>query len=63
MAGDPQKSRLLADPIAPNVKKLILWDIDGTLIVSHGAGVRAMERALTERFGVSCDLGQIDLSE
>ena len=60
MAGDPQKSRLLADPIAPNVKKLILWDIDGTLIVSHGAGVRAMERALTERFGVSCDLGQID---
>jgi phosphoglycolate phosphatase-like HAD superfamily hydrolase len=42
------------------VKKLILWDIDGTLIKSHGAGVRAMERALTKRFGVTCDLGQID---
>lgn len=42
------------------MKKLILWDIDGTLIVSHGAGVRAMERALTKRFGVKCDLGQID---
>ena len=41
-------------------KKLILWDIDGTLIVSHGAGVRAMERALTQRFGVKCDLGKID---
>jgi phosphoglycolate phosphatase len=42
------------------VKKLILWDIDGTLIVSHGAGVRAMEKALTRRFGVTCDLRQID---
>jgi phosphoglycolate phosphatase len=42
------------------MKKLILWDIDGTLIVSHGAGVRAMEKALTKRFGVTCDLGKID---
>ena len=43
-----------------DVKKLILWDIDGTLIVSHGAGVRAMEKALVKRFGVTCDLSQID---
>lgn len=43
-----------------SAKKLILWDIDGTLIVSHGAGVRAMELALTKRFGVTCDLHQID---
>jgi phosphoglycolate phosphatase len=42
------------------VKKLILWDIDGTIIVSHGAGVRAMEKALTKRFGVTCDLTRID---
>ena len=42
------------------VKKLILWDIDGTLIVSHGAGFRAMERALTKRFGLKCDMRQID---
>lgn len=42
------------------MKKLILWDIDGTLIVSHGAGVRAMEKALTKRFGVKVDLGAID---
>jgi phosphoglycolate phosphatase-like HAD superfamily hydrolase len=41
------------------VKKLILWDIDGTLIVSHGAGVRAMEKALAKRFGVKVDLGSI----
>jgi len=42
------------------VKKLILWDIDGTIIVSHGAGVRAMEKALAKRFGVTCDLSKID---
>lgn len=42
------------------MKKLILWDIDGTIIVSHGAGVRAMEKALTKRFGVTCDLTRID---
>jgi len=43
-----------------SAKKLILWDIDGTIIVSHGAGVRAMEKALTKRFGVTVDLGAID---
>lgn len=42
------------------MKKLVLWDIDGTLIVSHNAGVRAMEKALTKRFGVTKDLRQID---
>lgn len=43
-----------------SVKKLILWDIDGTIIVSHGAGIRAMERGLTKCFGVTYDLRQID---
>jgi phosphoglycolate phosphatase len=42
------------------MKKLILWDIDGTLIVSHGAGVRAMERAFTQRFGLPGDLSRIE---
>ena len=42
------------------MKKLILWDIDGTLIVSHGAGFRAMERALQQRFGLTCDMRTID---
>ncbi|MBW7894499.1 MAG: haloacid dehalogenase-like hydrolase [Opitutaceae bacterium] len=41
-------------------RTLILWDIDGTLIVSQGAGVRAMERAFRERFHRECDLGKID---
>lgn len=38
---------------------LILWDIDGTLISSNGAGFRAMERAFEQRFGIACDLSQI----
>ncbi len=42
------------------MNKLILWDIDGTLIVSHGAGFRAMERAMQQRFGCSARLDQID---
>jgi phosphoglycolate phosphatase-like HAD superfamily hydrolase len=42
------------------VKKLILWDIDGTLIVSQGAGVRAMERAFAQQFGRQGDLSRIE---
>jgi phosphoglycolate phosphatase-like HAD superfamily hydrolase len=33
------------------VKKLLLFDIDGTLILGHGAGSRAMLRAGRELFG------------
>ena len=52
-------------PYPPVIKKssatkLILWDIDGTLIVSQGAGVRAMQKALARRFGLAVDLGTID---
>ncbi|MHB1297232.1 MAG: HAD family hydrolase [Gemmatimonadaceae bacterium] len=31
--------------------KVVLFDIDGTLLISHGAGRRAMESALREVFG------------
>jgi phosphoglycolate phosphatase len=41
-------------------QKLILWDIDGTLIISHNAGARALERALKKRFGVESDLSTIN---
>ena len=64
IAGRRKHIALAARPqihsLPASVKKLILWDIDGTIIVSHGAGVRAMEKALTKRFGVTCDLRQID---
>jgi phosphoglycolate phosphatase len=42
------------------MRTLVLWDIDGTIIVSHGAGFRAMARALTQRFGATVDMGAID---
>lgn len=32
--------------------KLLLWDIDGTLILTGGAGVRALDRAFRERWGI-----------
>ena len=34
------------------MKKLILFDIDGTLITAGGAGTRSMNRAFSELFGV-----------
>jgi phosphoglycolate phosphatase len=33
-------------------KRLLLWDIDGTLMLSKGVGKRAMERAFFEQYGV-----------
>jgi len=42
---------------------LLLWDIDGTIIKGHGAGVRAMERGFEKSFGQAgqkCDLGVVD---
>lgn len=42
------------------MKKLILWDIDGTLIASEGAGVRSMELAFDQCFGFKADLARID---
>jgi len=33
-------------------KRLLLFDIDGTLIHSGGAGVYALKSALRERFGI-----------
>jgi len=33
------------------MRKLVLFDIDGTLVLTGGAGLRAMNRALEETFG------------
>ncbi len=45
----------------PN-RKLLLFDIDGTLITSGGAGERALCEAMTKRFGVEEDLKGITLA-
>jgi phosphoglycolate phosphatase len=43
-------------------KKLILFDIDGTLIVSGGAGARAMTRAFEDTWGLSDALRHVDVA-
>ena len=43
-------------------KRLLLFDIDGTLIHSGGAGIQALIRAFKERFGVDDDLVDIEIA-
>jgi phosphoglycolate phosphatase len=42
--------------------RLLLFDIDGTLVLTGGAGKRAMTRAFEETFGVADALAEIPLS-
>jgi len=44
------------------VTKLILFDIDGTLVLTGGAGGRAMARAFAEIFGVQNGLASISMA-
>ena len=43
-------------------KRLLLWDIDATLITSGGAGEKALKRIIAERFGVRDDLRDIEIA-
>jgi phosphoglycolate phosphatase len=43
-------------------KRLLLFDIDGTLIHSAGAGVQSLRRTLTERFQIDDDLADIEIA-
>jgi phosphoglycolate phosphatase-like HAD superfamily hydrolase len=43
-------------------KKLILFDIDGTLLTSGGAGERALRRGFRERFGIDDDLAHVEIA-
>lgn len=45
-----------------NKRHLLLFDIDGTLITSGGAGEGALNDAMLERFGVADGLGEINLA-
>ena len=44
------------------MRKLVLFDIDGTLVLTGGAGLRAMTRALHEVFGQADGLDGIPLA-
>ena len=43
-------------------QRLLLFDIDGTLIHSGGAGVQALKAAFKERFGIDDDLHDIEIA-
>jgi len=43
-------------------KRLLLFDIDGTLINSAGAGVQALRQVLREEFGITDDLEGIEIA-
>ena len=43
-------------------RRLLLFDIDGTLIHSGGAGVHALKSAFRERFGIADDLQDIEIA-
>jgi phosphoglycolate phosphatase len=43
-------------------KRLLLFDIDGTLIHSGGAGVQALIHGFRERFGIDDDLHDIEIA-
>jgi len=44
------------------MKTLLLWDIDGTLIASGGAGMRALSIALHDAFGIAGSIEDIEYS-
>lgn len=45
-----------------NHPKLLLFDIDGTLITSGGAGERALRVALKDQFGIDDDLKTVEIA-
>jgi len=42
--------------------KLLLFDVDGTLILTGGAGIRAMNLAFAELFGVESGLADVEVA-
>jgi phosphoglycolate phosphatase len=50
-------------PLKPSIpKRLLLFDIDGTLIDSGGAGLQALKVAIEEQFGIVDDLVGIEFA-
>jgi len=43
-------------------KRLLLFDIDGTLIHSGGAGMHALRRTLADRFGIEDNLTDVEIA-
>jgi phosphoglycolate phosphatase len=58
----PAVSASRMEPKANVAKRLLLFDIDGTLIHSAGAGVQSLRLALAERFRIEDDLQDIEIA-
>src|ERR1039458_2911322 len=43
-------------------KRLLLFDIDGTLVSTGGAGVRALKLVIEKRYGVQDDLHDVEIA-
>ena len=43
-------------------KRLLLWDIDSTLINSAGAGLESLKRVIARRYGAADDLRDIEIA-
>jgi phosphoglycolate phosphatase-like HAD superfamily hydrolase len=43
-------------------KKLVLFDIDGTLLTSGGAGEHALRKGFKDRFGIDDDLSKVEIA-
>lgn len=48
--------------MSPSDRRLLLFDIDGTLITSGGAGEQALKDSMVARFGVAEDLKGVSLA-
>jgi phosphoglycolate phosphatase len=57
-----QAQSAIRSPRSAIAKRLLLFDIDGTLIHSGGAGVQALKSAFKERFGIDDDLHDIEIA-
>jgi phosphoglycolate phosphatase len=53
--------RLSLDQAMEN-KRLLLFDIDGTLVSTGGAGVRALKLVIEKRYGVQDDLHDVEIA-
>jgi phosphoglycolate phosphatase len=52
----------IRNPVSAIAKRLLLFDIDGTLVHSGGAGMHALKLALAERHGINDDLHDIEIA-
>src|SRR5207244_11948730 len=61
-AEDSTRGRARTPESIMQKRNLVLFDIDGTLLTSGGAGEKALRLALKSRFGHEDDLAEIEIA-